>query len=195
MNIWIARHGRTEANAGGLLLGRADPALDEVGREQARQIAAALPADALAYSSPLRRTHETAQALGVEVVLDDRLLELDYGSLDLTPVKDVPAETWARWRADPHFAPPGGESLADLALRVGDLLDELSNTVVADDVVLFTHVSPIKAVMAWALGVGIEISWRCHVAQASISKAVVSERGASLHLFNDTSHLGDISAS
>jgi len=62
MTIYVCRHGRAEANASGLLLGRADPPLDAVGRQQAEAIAAVLPAEAAVYSSPLRRCRETAAA-------------------------------------------------------------------------------------------------------------------------------------
>ncbi len=194
LTIWVVRHGRTEANAGGLLLGRANPDLDDLGRAQAAQIASVVPNGAHVISSPLARCRQTAAAIDPDHAVDDRLIELDYGDLDLTPVADVPAETWAAWRADPHFRPPAGETLAELAGRTGTLLDELTAQVSAgsapsSDIALVSHVSPIKAAMAWALGVGIEISWRAHVAQASITKIVVSPRGPSLHAFNEVAHL------
>ena len=87
--IHIVRHGRTEANAGGLLLGRADPGLDDVGRRQAQALASSLPDDARIVSSPLRRCHDTATAWGREVAVDERWAEMDYGELDLTPVREV----------------------------------------------------------------------------------------------------------
>ncbi len=189
MTLYVVRHGRTEANAGGLLLGRADPALDDVGRRQAAQIAAALPDGATVVSSPLERCTETAAATGQAVATDERLLELDYGEFDLRPLADIPAETWAAWRSDPDFRPPGGETLRELASRVGSVLDDLSAEAVDGDVVVVTHVSPIKAALAWALGAGVEVSWRSFVAQASITRIAVGERGPSLHEFNSVAHL------
>lgn len=189
MTIYVCRHGRTEANASGLLLGRADPPLDEVGTDQASRIAAALPSGARIISSPLQRCVQTAQAYGVDVEISDRLIELDYGDFDLTSMADIAPETMAEWRANPTFTPPNGESLQQLADRVGGLLDDLVAGETSTDVALFSHVSPIKAAMAWALGVGIEISWRSHVAQASISVIEVSKRGPSLHAFNRIDHL------
>ncbi len=188
--IHVVRHGRTEANASGLLLGRANPDLDATGREQAAALAAALPDDVVVISSPLARTRQTAAAIDPSHRVDDRLIELDYGEFDLQPLSDIPAATWADWRADPTFAPPGGESLAELYERVAELLDEIAPMAEDRDVVLVSHVSPIKAAMAWALGVGIDISWRSHVAQASMVRIAVSSRGPSLHAFNDVSHLG-----
>ena len=69
-------------------------------------------------SSPLLRTRRTAEAFGSPVEIDDRWIELDYGELDGTPLRDVPAGTWAQWRSDVGFALPGGESLHDLGTRV-----------------------------------------------------------------------------
>ena len=122
---------------------------------------------------------------------DERLLELDYGDFDLRPLSEIPGSTWAAWRADPDFRPPNGESLNELFDRVRSVLVDLVPLAVERDVVVVTHVSPIKAAVAWALGVGIEISWRTHVAQASITSIAVSDRGPSLHRFNAIDHLGD----
>lgn len=189
MTLYVVRHGRTEANASGLLLGRADPGLDDVGRRQAQQIAEAIgPVDRV-VSSPLGRCVETASALTTELETDERFLELDYGEFDLRPLSDVPAETWARWRSDPEFRPPGGETLVELGKRVSEGLQELTAEAAVGDVVVVTHVSPVKAALAWALGVGVEVSWRSFVAQASITRIGVSDRGLSLLEFNRESHL------
>ncbi len=189
MTLYVVRHGRTTANASGLLLGRADPELDETGRVQARQIAQALPGDLTVYSSPLTRTRQTAAAISDEVAIEDRLIELDYGDFDLQPLADVAPEIWAEWRSNPDFRPPGGETLVELSRRVGSFLDELTPIAIERDVAIVTHVSPIKAAMAWALGVGVEISWRAMVGQASITRIEITQRGPSLHAFNDTHHL------
>lgn len=189
MTLYVVRHGRTTANASGLLLGRADPELDDVGRRQAEQIAQVLPDGIEVYSSPLARTRQTAAAISHDLTLDDRLLELDYGEFDLRPTSDIPPQVWAEWRTNPDFRPPGGETLVEMATRVGALLDEIASSAADHDVAVVTHVSPIKAAMAWALGVGIEVSWRSMVSQASICRIEVSSRGPSLHAFNDTHHL------
>lgn len=192
MTLWVCRHGRTEANASGLLLGRADPDLDALGRRQAEAIAAALPRPELVLSSPLARCRQTAEALGVPVEVDERLVELDYGEYDLIPLQDIPAETWRRWREDPDFRPPGGETLEELAARVGEALDGVQERARAADVVVVSHVSPIKAALAWALGVSIAVSWRCFVGQASITEIGLSPNGPSLRLFNGVSHLDGV---
>ncbi len=185
----VVRHGRTEANAKGRLLGRLDAPLDPVGREQARALAARVgPVDRV-VSSPLARTRETAEAFGLPVEIDERWIELDYGDFDGMPLGEVPAQIWATWRTDLDFAPPGGESLASLGIRVRGALDDLVDSARRQTVVVVSHVSPIKAATAWALGVGDEATWRLFVAPASVTRIAIGDHGPVLHAFNDTGHL------
>ena len=79
----LVRHGQTDANARGLLLGRADPPLSELGRRQAEALAALVPGAARVVASPLIRTVETASAFGRPVEIDDRWIELDLHDLSL----------------------------------------------------------------------------------------------------------------
>jgi broad specificity phosphatase PhoE len=187
----IVRHGRTAHNASGLLLGRLDPPLDPLGRAQAAALAGAVgPVDRV-ISSPLSRTRETAAAFGSEVEIDDRWIELDYGTYDGVPMSEVPADVWAQWRSDVDFRPPGGESLRELAERVDGALDELLAEASVGDgtTVVVTHVSPVKAAVGWAVGAGDDVSWRLWVAQASITRIGLTPRGGVLHSFNETAHL------
>jgi broad specificity phosphatase PhoE len=186
----IVRHGRTAANAAGLLLGRHDPPLDEVGLTQAAAIGRALgPVDHV-VCSPLGRCRETAARIDApEVHVDDRWIELDYGEFDGRPFADLPPGTWERWRSDVTFTPPGGESLVALGERVRTALDELSPMACEGTVVVVTHVSPIKAAVAWALGVGEEVAWRTHVTPASITRIRVGDGPPVLAGFNDVAHL------
>lgn len=190
----VARHGRTPANAAGQLLGRLDPGLDDLGRAQAAAIATAVPSDARVISSPLRRCRETAAAITADIEIDDRLIEIAYGELEGVPVSDVPAETWRAWRSDSGWAPPGGESHDQLAARVWSVLDEHSAEAADRDIVLISHVSPIKAALAWALGVGIEVSWRSFVAQASILRIATAGPTPSLQSHNEVHHLLGVDA-
>jgi broad specificity phosphatase PhoE len=189
--IALVRHGRTEANRAGLLLGRADPPLDDTGRVQASVLAATFTDRPLAVvSSPLRRTVATAEAIaapwGLAVETDDRLIELDYGEWDERPLSDVPVEAWVRWRDEPTFAPPGGESLADVQRRVATCVAELLERAGDATIVAVSHVSPIKAAAAWALGAGPELSWRLRLDVASITKIVQGPAAPVLVTWNET---------
>jgi len=204
----LARHGRTEANARGVLLGRADPVLDDEGARQAACLGTGLAGlDVVrVVSSPLGRCRASAEVVAealrsaggaaggagvkLEVEVDDRWIELDYGVLDGVPLAEVPAESWARWRADVSWAPDGGESLAALGERVRAACDDLVADAAGADVVVVSHVSPIKAAVAWALGVGDEVAWRMWVAPASITRIGVAAGRPSLRSFNELGHLG-----
>jgi broad specificity phosphatase PhoE len=181
----LVRHGRTDANARGLLLGRLDPPLSDEGREQAAALAPRIPPAARVVSSPLRRARETAAAFGRPVEVDDRWIELDYGALDGTPLRDVPPELWSEWRSDPAFVPSGGESLVALGERVRGACAALADEARTSDVVVVSHVSPIKAAIAWAIGAGDELSWRLFIEVASIARIGIDERGATLRSLNE----------
>lgn len=198
----LARHGRTTANAQRLLLGRMDIPLDEFGAVQAAAsgttLAAALAHPTRIVTSPLGRTRATAEAIsaacgGVEVVVDDRWIEVDYGVYDGQPLAEVPHEVWQHWRSDPGWRPPEGESLAELGERVRSACEELANDAAEGDVVVVTHVSPIKAAVAWALGMGDEAAWRMFIDVASISRIRTRDNGhPTLVSFNETSHLAGL---
>ena len=185
----LVRHGQTAVNAGGRLQGRVDAPLTELGHAQAAAIAGALSDASFVVSSPLLRARETAAHISADVVVDDRWTELDYGELDQMPLHEVPADLWAHWRADPSFAPPGGESLVALGDRVREACSELAARATTEDVVVVSHVSPIKAAVAWALAVGDEVSWRMFLDVAAISRIAIGPNGPSLRSWNDCSHL------
>ena len=141
-------------------------------------------------SSPLQRARDTAAAFGQHVEVDDRWTELDYGAYDELALGDVPAEMWQKWRGDAEFAPPDGESLARVGRRVRAACDDLATGASESVVVVVSHVSPIKAAVAWALGVGDGVTWRMFVAVASITRIAVTDRGPILRSFNEVAHLG-----
>lgn len=193
--ILLVRHGRTALNAAGRLQGRVDEPLDAVGQDQARRVAAHLAPliddDTLVVSSPLVRARATAELLGRDVVIDERWIEMSYGVFDGLPQGEVSGETWARWRSDPRFAPDGGESLDAVARRVRLACDELRDNAIGRRVVVVSHVSPIKAAIAWALDIDSSSSWRMRLDTAAITRMSVTSGGVALTSFNETHHLGD----
>ncbi len=204
----LVRHGQSEPNARGVLVGRSDPRLTDLGVLQAAAIAEAVSSCGKGsfqlFTSPLRRTADTAAAIaevsrreGREVVgpeVDERLVELDYGDYDGLSPAELPEGTWEAWRKDPRYRPPGGESLSDLAERCSRLWTELGARAApgAGDVVAVTHVSPIKAAVAWALGAGPELSWRLHLQVASITRISTGPGSPSLVSFGEVGHLAGV---
>ena len=184
----VVRHGRTQVNAEGRLLGRQDPPLDDLGRAQAAAVAPLVAGARRVVTSPLLRTRQTAEALGLPLTVDERFVELDYGALEGIPLAEVPASVWAQWRADLDWAPEGGESLRAVGARVRAACEDLVEEAAEHDVVVVTHVSPVKATVAWALDVDDDVTWRMFVAPASMTRIAVAPR-RSLHAFNVTAHL------
>jgi probable phosphoglycerate mutase len=189
----LVRHGESVANARGLLLGRTDAELTETGRAQA------VAARALVYgpvaevrSSPLRRARDTAEllALGPPVVVDEQWVEVDYGEFEAQPLSDVPAEVWQRWQRDRDFRPEGGETLAEVDRRVSTACEELfavdgaGARRIGGDVVVVSHVSPIKAAVAWALGT-VDLYWRLHLRTASVTRIGWNRGAPILHGYNE----------
>ncbi len=188
----LVRHGRTQANLEGRLQGRLDQDLDDRGRQQAISVAAYVQDRVevdFVVSSPLKRAMQTAVAFGRPVEVDDRWMELSYGEYEGTPHADVPSEVWSRWRDDPDFTPQGGESLAELDRRVRGVCDELLERAAAANVVVVSHVSPMKSAVAWALGVDIGISFNCHLDHASVCRIAIRGDRPILQTFNETAPL------
>ena len=184
--LLLVRHGRTAANAAQKLQGHLDLPLDDVGSTQVAAVAAWLGRPDRLISSPLLRARQTAEAFAVPYEVDERWIELDYGSLDGVPVTDVGAEIWEQWRIDPHYQVGGGESLAEMRERVVGAAEELLADAKDQTIIVTTHVSPIKAAVTWALGVDVTAGWRCHLDQASVCRITPGPKGPVLLGFNET---------
>jgi len=190
--IVFARHGQTGPNRDGLVLGRADPELTDEGYRQAEILAATLAGEPITaiLASPLLRARQTAEAVGaacgVPVALDERLVEIDWGAWEGRPAGGLATSDVDRWRKDDGTAPEG-ESLDSLSRRVESFCTEQLE---ADGlVVAVSHVSPIKAAAAWALGVDGTVAWRMFLGLASITRVGWGRTSPVLLSFNETGHL------
>jgi broad specificity phosphatase PhoE len=182
--LLLVRHGQTASNQKGHLLGRVDPPLTAVGWQQAEALALWLPRADRVVSSPLLRARQTASVLSDDVVVDERWTELDYGPYDDAPVSAISDELWLRWRTDPSFTPPGIEPHATLTERVTSACDDMAPAAQTSVLIVVTHVSPIKAALAWALGVPSHIAWRTFVEDAGVSRIDIGPDGPIVRWFN-----------
>ena len=186
----LIRHGESASNAASALAGRIDAPLTELGQQQARAAASLLGPVGELRSSSLSRARQTARLLGAgEPSIDDRFIEIDFGVHDGTPLSEVPAALWEQFFSDPGFRPEGGESLLDLEHRVGDALDEAfcedgPARQEGSDLVVVSHVSPIKAAVALVLGASPLITWKMHLSNASITRIALGPRGLVFQSFH-----------
>ncbi|HEY0772985.1 MAG TPA: histidine phosphatase family protein [Nocardioidaceae bacterium] len=204
----LARHGRTTANATGVLAGRAKGVrLDETGVAQARAAGerlASLPLAAI-VTSPLERCRDTAREVarlqpnGTTVAPEKRLLECDYGSWTGRELKTLAKEPlWATVQAHPSAAVfPEGESMAQMMARsvaaVRDWDARVESEHGPDAVWLaVTHGDVIKAVLADALGMHLDLFQRIGVDPASLS--VVRYTPLRPFVLSMNSVAGDLSA-
>ncbi len=145
--ILLIRHGRTHLNAAGLLRGHLDPPLDEVGRAEAGRLGKALAKDEirLVVASPLLRAVQTAKAIaaphGIEVTVDERLVDRDYGAWAGHAKREVEAKHGTLDNA------PGVEPLADVTERAIKAVEELALRSVGTSTVAVTHDVVLRQVL------------------------------------------------
>ncbi|ORM36979.1 bifunctional RNase H/acid phosphatase [Williamsia sp. 1135] len=207
--LLLLRHGQTPLSIERRYSGRGNPELTELGRDQvaraAKRLAARAQRDAggagiaAVVSSPLSRALATAEAaaaeLGLPVQIHEGLTETDFGAwegLTFGEAAQRDRELHTTWMGDTSVAPPGGESFDAVTQRVLDARTELVDRYAGGEVLVVSHVTPIKVTLRDALGVGSSFLYRMHLDLASLSVAeFYPDGGASVRLVNDTSHLGE----
>ena len=158
MRLLLVRHGETDWNLGNRFQGHADPPLNETGRAQARELAAALADrsfDAV-YSSPLRRAFETAEIIaaphGLQPVPDPGLREVDVGEWQGITREEVERrfpEQYRRWLGFGQGWDEG-ETYDEMGRRVVATLLEIARKHGGETVLCVTHGGPIRAALASA---------------------------------------------
>lgn len=175
--IALVRHGQSTSNVQGLVVGRGDPPLTELGERQARALAPWLENVTHVWTSPLRRARETAAIAmpGLEAVTKESFVELDYGSFEGSSTTLAADEGWRALEQRHDQAFGGGESLADVDVRVQNELDALLGDATSllhspdEHLAIVSHVSPIKSAVAWALGVPGTVAWRMRLENGSLT--------------------------
>jgi ribonuclease H / adenosylcobalamin/alpha-ribazole phosphatase len=195
----LLRHGQTPMSVQKRYSGRTDAPLTDTGIRQAAAAAKRLaPAgiDAI-VTSPLQRAVRTAEEVaattGIPVLTDDGFRETDFGAWEALTFAEV-RERWpsevTTWLADPSVAPPGGESFADVSERVTAALQRVLAGRARQTVLIVSHVTPIKTLVAAALLAPPAALYRMHLDVAALCEIDWYADGpAVLRSFNDTAHL------
>ena len=195
----LLRHGQTPLSVQKRYAGRSDVPLTETGVLQAAAAAKRLASAGIGVivTSPLLRATRTAQEVaevtGAAVVTDDGFRETDFGTWEGLTFAEVrqrwPAEMTA-WLADSTVAPPGGESLAEVSVRVTEALHRTLAGRDRQTILIVSHVTPIKTLVAAALLAPPAALYRMHLDVAALCEIDWHADGpAVLRSFNDTGHL------
>jgi len=179
--------------------GGSGPELSEMGQAQANEAGAliaewvpALPALGGLYTSPLARTKQTAaivgEAVGLEPQVRPALADCDAGEWAGVPFKDLNKKP--EWPTVIHYPSgfrfPGGESLAGMSARAVSEVKDLVAAHPGQTVIAVSHADPIKAVMAEAMGLHLDLFQRILVAPASVSAVSYGPLGPRVLLVNWT---------
>ncbi len=176
--------------------------LSDAGHRQAEAAAERLRAlerpPVAVYASPLERAVETARpiarALGCRVRTEQGLLECDFGQW--TGVSLSALRRRRQWRAvqsqPSTFRFPGGESFAEMQLRVTDTLDRLARRHGGERFVAVSHADPIKAAVAATAGIPLDLFQRLVVSPCSVTALVRGDGPLYVLCVNATDTLSEL---
>lgn len=195
--VLLLRHGRTTANATGGLAGRQPVELDDVGRAQAGAVGERLRGLPLAavVTSPLIRCRQTVELAlpGAEAAVEGGLIECGYGTWEGQPLKTLAKDPlWAVVQQHPSAAVfPGGESIPAMSARAVAAVRAWDARVTAEHGpaavwLACSHGDIIKAVIADALGVHLDLYQRIVADPASVSAIRFTPTRPFLLRLNDT---------
>jgi 2,3-bisphosphoglycerate-dependent phosphoglycerate mutase/probable phosphoglycerate mutase len=193
----LVRHAETEHNVAGIVQGWSDSALSERGQRQTRALAArvaTLAPNAL-FSSPLERAmimaRAIAEATGLEIVVLDDLREVNLGRWEGQSYLDIrrtDAEGTRRWREDPDWACPDGESHNDVLRRMTRAFAAAAATTRP---VIVTHGTAIRVAATFLLNAPVLTSRHLAQDNAAINLFVGRGERMILKLWNDTAHCSE----
>ncbi|MCR5336087.1 MAG: histidine phosphatase family protein [Synergistes sp.] len=150
--IYIIRHGKTELNKANVLQGRSDYPLNEEGISQAKRAACGMSGIDFSnvFSSPLKRAVQTAELVApdIKAVIDERLIEMDYGPYEGSDLRD-PSPEIRRFFSDfvHNPAPAGMEPLSSIVSRVGAFLEEIRT--LPGNILISTHAIAMKGALEY----------------------------------------------
>jgi broad specificity phosphatase PhoE len=150
--IYIIRHGQTELNIGNALQGRSDHPLNETGIRQAQEAAGRLRGVAFdaVYSSPLIRAIRTAEIIApdIEPVIDERLIEMEYGPYEGKSLRELGPEVMTFFRDFVHNpAPEGMEPLESVVRRGGAFMEDCCQR--DGNILVSTHAIAMKGILEY----------------------------------------------
>lgn len=200
MDLILVRHGETDANRRGILMGSGSgPSLNATGRAQAADIGAALRARPVThlYTSPAHRARETAEIISqvIEAPLTEvaELCEIDVGLLEGLTRAEVHREYATHtldWERDPATARhPGGETMEELQSRAWGVVQGLAEKHTGETVVVVSHLFTILAVATKVLDMPLKHFLRIRLEPGAMARIELSQGKFEVTSTNETWHL------
>ena len=197
--FWLIRHALVEENARAMLYGTMDVELCPHSLESERPTYAALarrlPRPASWVVTPLSRTRRTAEAIfaaGYPTAawrIEAGMIEQDMGAWQGLPHAALPERLAAPahpfWPMSGQERPPQGESIAEVVMRVGRVLERLSSAHAGEDVVIVSHGGAIRAAVAHAMGIGADAALHLSVLNLALTRLVRHRTGWQVLCINE----------
>ena len=198
-SIWLVRHGQTKLNKARRYQGISDDPLTPFGLRQANALAERLRRMPfkVAVVSPLQRAQITAETILADrdapILADPRWAETNHGRWEGLTYDEVraryPREAIERFADVLHGKPAGGESLAEVAQRVGDGWRALLQQYPGGRVLVVTHATPIQLILCALSGLPPALHWRWRVDLGSVTSIDVYGGGPIIRMVNEVPRL------
>ncbi len=200
LRLYLIRHAETGQNRDGVVQGRADNPLSELGLMQASALADALSGEGLSaiYASPLKRAQQTAAAVaglqGLPVLIEPDLVEMDIGEMEgLTgpQMRERHPEFLKAWMSNEaaEVPMPGGESLAQVQSRSGAVLDRIMAAAGAGSVAVVSHNFVVLSLLCRFLALPLKDFRRLRHNVAGLTIVDVTGQREVVVQINDVCHL------
>ena len=182
--IYLIRHGQTVKNKENVLQGRSNSPLNEAGKQQAKAAREKLKEAGVSfdkvYTSPLIRAVQTAEIIAgdVPLIVDDRLIEMDYGPYEGMELKNPAPEVLDFFKDFAHNpAPVGMEQLPDIIARLGAFLEEIQEEAAQKNLLLSTHAIAMKGALEYLTPDSKGKYWSKYVGNCEIYTAAADADG------------------
>ena len=180
--LYIIRHGKTEMNSRMLMQGRSDLPLNESGFEQAAEAASRFESMGVriekVYTSPLVRAVQTAEKIApeAEFVIDERLIEMDYGPYEGMDLRKPAPEVMDFFMDFVNVpAPEGMEPLPHVVERLGEFLEEIAEEAESHDILISTHAIAMKGALEYLTPDSHGSYWAKNIRNCDIYASVVKD--------------------
>lgn len=195
-HIYLVRHGETAWNVEGRFQGQSDTPINETGRQQADALGRYLKGKNLQaiYTSDLIRALDTSRIIAayhnVDIKPDPRLRELNFGSwegMDYYEIQSKHPIVLTEWQENIlKTAPPGGESLEQLAKRVQVVYEHIISIDLKDEILIVAHGGVLQVLLCYALNLPFQNYWQFHLDPGSLSEIAIYPEGVILNRLNVT---------